>query len=159
MSLSMVMSLVVTMIGVVYTASTLMLPAARIGNPTEPKVFPLMLGIALLILGTILIVQEIKRLPKTDEEKAKAKATLSFGDAEKRIALTLLNGIIYALLFNRAGYVFSTIIFLEAELTIFRGFRKWANSLIISVSFALIAYLLFDIGLGIYLPSSPLGFM
>lgn len=159
MSLSTIMSMVVTLIGALYTFSTLMLPAARIGNPTAPKVFPLILGIALLILGFLLIVAELRNLPKTEEEKKKAKASLAFGPVEKNIIFTILNGILYALLFNPIGYIFSTFIFLNLQLLIFRGKQKWLNSMLISTIFAVFAFLLFNTFLGVFLPTSPLQFI
>lgn len=152
----MIMSMVVTLLGAVYTFSTLLLPAARIGNPTAPKVFPLMLGVALLILGFLLIVAELRNLPKTEEEKKKAKASLAFGSVERNIVWTILNGILYALLFNPIGYVFSTLVFLNLQLLIFRGKKKWLNSFIIAAIFSICAFLLFNTFLGVFLPTSPL---
>jgi len=155
MSLSMIMSCLMTLIGVIYLGSTLTLPSAKIGNPQEPKIFPGILGVAMVVLGAILIFQELKRRPVTDEEKAKSK--LQFGATEMAIVFTVLNGALYTLLFNHIGYVFSTIVFLELQLIIFRGKKTWLNSLLISVVFSVCAFLLFDTALGIYLPTSALG--
>jgi len=155
MSLSIISSILVTALGFLYTLSALTLPAASIGRPNEPKIFPAMLGFALLIMGAALIIKEIKNRPTTKEERENQK--IRFGTSERQIALTLLNGLVYALLFNPAGYVISTIIFLMSELFIFDGFKVWKKALVISVLFTAIAYIIFDILLGIYLPKSPLG--
>jgi putative tricarboxylic transport membrane protein len=153
------MSMVVTLLGALYTIATLLLPAAKIGNPGAPKVFPLMLGIALLLFGILLVLEEIRKFPKTDEEKAKAKKSLEFGSAEKNIVWTIINGVLYALLFDRIGYVFSTFIFLGLELIIFRGKKGWVKSLIIALIFSVVAFLLFNTALGIFLPTSFLKFV
>ena len=159
MSLSLIMSMMVTFIGALYTISTLLLPSARIGIPSAPKVFPLFLGILMILLGILLVIAEFRKFPKTEKELQQATKSLEFGASEKNIILTILNGVLYALLFDRLGYVLSTLIFLELELIIFRGKKHWMNSLIISAIFAVIAFLLFYTGLGVYLPTSFLGFI
>lgn len=153
MSLSVLSSIFVTAIGFLYTITTFTLPAAAMGHPNEPKIFPALLGISLLILGVVLVIQEIKKLSNNTDKKEEMK----FGRCEKQIALTVANGFVYALLFNPIGYVFSTIIFLIAELFVFSGFKTWKKSLLVAVVFSAIAYAIFDVLLGIYLPKSFLG--
>jgi len=153
----MVMSLVMTAIGFIYTFSTFALPDARIGIPYEPKVFPGVLGICLIAMGFVLIIQEMSKLKKTQQTDA-AKGKFKFDANSRNIAFTILNGLLYALLFNPLGYVFSTIVFLEIQLYIFRGLKPWKNSTIVAVVFAVVAYILFT-SLGIYLPTSPFGFI
>lgn len=156
MNASMIMSVVVTMIGFVYTLTTFLLPDARIGITYEPKIFPAILGISLLLLGTVLIVQEIRLLAKDKEHLTK----VSFiGEEQKNILFTLLNGFLYAVLFDRIGYVFATFIFLNIQLFIFRGKKTWKSTLVISVIFSVVAFILFNTLMGVYLPKSPLGFM
>jgi putative tricarboxylic transport membrane protein len=155
MSLSILSSIFVTALGILYTVSTFSLPPAAMGRPDEPKIFPAMLGIALILMGTALIIQEIRKLPKAQADRNEQK--IKFGKSEQQIALTILNGIVYAFLFNIAGYVFSTVIFLSVELFIFSGLGIWKKALAISALFSAAAYLIFDILLGIYLPKSFLG--
>ncbi len=156
MNASMIMSVIVTMIGFVYTLSTFFLPLAKIGNPLEPKIFPALLGISLLILGGLLIVQEIRRT----KTKAQNEAHVAiWGDAEKSILYTVINGFLYALLFDRIGYVFATFLFLSVQLFIYRGFKTWKTTFLISAIFSVVAFLLFNTLMGVYLPKSPLGFM
>lgn len=159
MSLSFIMSVAVTLIGLVYTIAALLLPMARIGIPTAPRVFPLILGIGMLLFGAVLVIEESRKVLKATEGQKGVKMILTFGASEKNIVWTILNGILYALLFDRLGYVFSTIIFLELELIIFRGVAHWARSLIVAVLFSVIAFLIFYTGLGVYLPTSVLQFI
>lgn len=156
MNVSMIMSVIVTMVGFVYTLSTFLLPDARIGIAYEPKIFPGILGISLLILGAILMVQEIRLHAKSKDGAAK----FSFGGEEqKNILFTILNGLLYALLFDRIGYVFATFIFMSIQLFIFRGKKTWKGTLLISLIFSAVAFALFNTLMGVYLPKSPLGFM
>jgi len=156
MNVSMIMSVVVTMIGFVYTLSTFLLPGAKIGVSYEPKIFPAILGISLLVLGTVLIVQEIRLIAKAKDPVTKASF---IGEEQKNILFTLLNGLLYAVLFDRIGYVFATFIFLNIQLFIFRGKKTWKSTLLISAIFSVVAFILFNTLMGVYLPKSPLGFM
>lgn len=155
MTISLLASIFVTLIGAVYTFSTFLLADARVGIPYEPKVFPAILGISLLVLGFCLIIQEIK---KNKNSTSETKAIFVFDENSKKILFTLINGFVYAVLFDRIGYVLSTTVFLEFQLAIFRGFGKWKNSTIVAVSFSLICYFIFS-KLGIFLPVSFLGFI
>ena len=126
-------------------------PDATIGRPMEPKIFPIMLGIVLTILGLALLIEElIKNSKNKDANKETIK--LSFGNNGKKIAITIINAIAYAMLFNILGYVISTIIFLEIELLIFGGLKSWKVSTIVSILFSVIAFLIFNTFLGLYLP-------
>ena len=154
MNVSMIMSVVVTMIGFVYTFSTFLLPDARIGVAYEPKIFPAILGISLLVLGTVLVVQEIRL-----RAKGHGKNASFIGEEQKNILFTLLNGTLYAILFDRIGYVFATFVFLNIQLFIFRGKKTWKSTLLISLIFSVVAFILFNTLMGVYLPKSPLGFM
>jgi len=156
MNVSMIMSVVVTMIGFVYTLSTFLLPDARIGVANEPKIFPALLGVSLLVLGTFLVVQEIRLLAKNKDHQTK----VSFiGEEQKNILFTMMNGFLYAVLFDRIGYIFATFIFLNIQLFIFRGKKTWKSTLLISMIFSVVAFVLFNTLMGVYLPKSPLGFM
>lgn len=156
MNTSMIMSVVVTMIGFVYTLSTFLLPDAKIGVAFEPKIFPGILGIALLALGIVLTVQEIRLVAKDKNQAGKASFV---GEEQRNILFTLLNGLLYAVLFDRIGYIFATFVFLNIQLFIFRGKKTWKSTLLISLIFSVVAFVLFNTLMGVYLPKSPLGFM
>lgn len=162
MSLSVISSVCVTAVGLIYTISALMLPAAAMGRPNEPKIFPALLGFSLIILGFALVIQEILNRKHQAQETADGAErsngnNIKFGKSEKQIALTLLNGLVYSLLFNPIGYIISTILFLTCELFIFDGPKIWKKALLIAIIFSVVAYVIFDLLLGIYLPKSPLG--
>ena len=151
MTINLVTSIITIAVGLTYMIMAFNFPDATIGRPMEPKIFPIMLGIVLTILGLALLIEElIKNSKNKDANKETIK--LSFGNNGKKIAITVINAIIYALLFNILGYILSTIIFLEVELLIFGGLKSWKVSTIVSVLFSVIAFLIFNTLLGLYLP-------
>ena len=151
MTINLVTSIITIAVGLTDMIMALNFPDATIGRPMEPKIFPIMLGIVLTILGLALLIEElIKNSKNKDVNKETIK--LSFGNNGKKIAITIINAIAYAILFNILGYVISTIIFLEIELLIFGGLKSWKVSTIVSVLFSVIAFLIFNTFLGLYLP-------
>lgn len=149
MTINLVSSIITIAVGLTYMIMALNFPNATVGRPLEPKIFPVILGIAMTILGFALLIDE---LIKNSKSKDKETIKLSFGNNGKKIAITVINAIAYALLFNVLGYVLSTIIFLEVELLIFGGLKSWKISTIVSVIFSIIAFLIFNTLLGLYLP-------
>ena len=151
MTINLVTSIITIAVGLTYMIMAFNFPDATIGRPMEPKIFPIMLGIVLTILGLALLIEElIKNSKNKDANKETIK--LSFGNNGKKIAITIINAIAYAILFNILGYVISTIIFLEIELLIFGGLKSWKVSTIVSILFSVIAFLIFNTFLGLYLP-------
>lgn len=154
MTITALSSIVTIAVGIAYTIMTFQLPDASIGRAAEPKIFPAILGIAFIILGFVLLIDDT--IKKSRKEKKEAVQFL-IGSSEIKIAITVVNAILYTVLFNVIGYVFSTIMFLEIELLIFIGLKGWKVSTIIAVLFSIIAFLIFNVFLGIYLPKSPIG--
>ncbi|MBF9015318.1 MULTISPECIES: tripartite tricarboxylate transporter TctB family protein [unclassified Oceanispirochaeta] len=154
MSLSVLPSLLFLLLGLVYTSATLMLPEASVGRAFEPKIFPLMLGIILISMSISLLIRELKEQKET--EKKEPSDVPFFKEAGfKKIGLTCLASIVYALLFDKAGYVISTIIFLELELLLFNGAKNWKINTAVAVLFSLFIYIVFSKLLGVYLPLTP----
>ncbi|SKC48403.1 tripartite tricarboxylate transporter TctB family protein [Maledivibacter halophilus] len=151
MNLSLLAGILSFIIGIVYTLQAYLLPDATIGKPMAPKVFPIVLGILLICFGGSLIIQEVKKtgFKLFVEKKTKNDQSL------KLILYTCCICIVYALTFNKLGYVLSTILFLEMMLLLFRGKEKWKMNTIISVSFSVLIYITFSKFLGITLPSIP----
>ena len=138
MSLSVISSFLLTVLGIVYAVATFMLPEAALGRPHEPKIFPAMLAIFLIVCGTILLVKEFKAQQLEKKQygginKISAKYVL-------QMLLTVVNGIAYTLMFDQMGYVFSTIIFLILQFLIFGGVKNLKYGIIVSVVFALAIY-------------------
>lgn len=157
MSLSVILSFFLTVLGIVYAVATFMLPEAALGRAHEPKIFPAILAVFLIVCGAILFLKELK----AQQEEKKKFGGISKGSTlyAAQMALTIANGILYTFMFEPLGYVFATIIFLILQFLIFGGVKILKYGVIISVVFSLIIYLIFNNLLGIVLPSSPLGFI
>ena len=152
MSLSIVPSLLFFMLGLVYTIATLLLPDAAVGRPYEPKIFPLILGFGLIIFSLSLLIREMHSLKdKAAEDKEPFYKEPGFS----KIALTCVFSVLYALVFDKIGYVLSTILFLELELMIFNGRKNWKINTIVACVFSLFIYIVFSKLLGVYLPLTP----
>ncbi|MDF2548860.1 MAG: Tripartite tricarboxylate transporter TctB family [Anaerosolibacter sp.] len=145
--------LISTAFGIVYAIMSYTLPDASIGNPMEPKIFPLMLGIGVTICGILLIINESKKKSTAQEIKKERGKGLSHDS--KLIIYTCVVAFIYALLFERIGYVLSTIIFMNAMLFVLNGKQKWKTNLIVSMTFSITIYLVFLKLLAIPLPMIP----
>ena len=122
MSLSVISSFLLTVLGIVYAVATFMLPEAALGRPHEPKIFPAILAVFLIVCGAILLVKEFKAQQLEKKQygginKISAKYVL-------QMLLTVVNGIAYTLMFDQIGYVFSTIIFLILQFLIFGGVKN-----------------------------------
>ncbi len=144
-------------LGVIYCIMTSLLPQAAVGMPNAPKVFPYALGFSLTGLGIGLLIQQILSIrqnsPKTEVKEKSETVTVDYHT--KQILLTVANGVLYALLFKKLGYVLSTTLFLGLELFLFNGKGKWKVVLAVSVIFSLFIYILFNKLLGVYLPMMP----
>jgi len=149
---SIVPSLLFLLLGLIYTTATLLLPEASVGRPFEPKIFPLMLGIAMILLSLGLMARELK----TGEGESSSENVPFYKEAGfSKILLTCLFSLVYALVFDKLGYVLSTMLFLEAELLIFNGKENWKINTIVSLAFSLFIYIVFSKLLGVYLPMTP----
>lgn len=129
------------------------LPNASIGNPIEPKIFPLLLGIGTTICGIILTIIEGRK--KTAGKETKKENGKGLSHDSKLIIYTCVVALVYALLFEPIGYVLSTILFMGAMLFALNGKEKWKTNIIVSLGFSIGIYILFLKLLGIPLPVMP----
>ena len=132
-------------LGFTYLIALLNIPLASIGNPYAPLYFPATLGILMVLLGIILVLKN----KKIDLSKYKNDNTLPM------IFKTSIIIIIYTLLFNPLGYIFSTIIFMFMLLYLFNGKKNMKRTIIVSILFSVLIYVAFSKILGVYLPVMP----
>ncbi|MFD2924945.1 tripartite tricarboxylate transporter TctB family protein [Halobacillus naozhouensis] len=133
---------------IVFLIASLNLPKANLGNPNAPIYFPAGLSVIMLIFSVIYFFQELKNLHKENEY---IKQILS-GRTPKLIGFTLLFGAIYALLFDRIGFLFSTIIYLGALLFYINGLKKWLVNIMVTIIFSFASWYAFSVLLGVSLP-------
>jgi len=127
-------------LGIVYAIQAFNLPKAMIGNPWAPVYFPVGLGILMACLGLLQIVLEARKgltnLEGVKRPKFQASSLkLIFGAA----ALCIL----YALIFERLGFIVSTLIFLGALLFLINGTRAWKLNAILTLGFTFGAWYTF----------------
>ncbi|PID57060.1 hypothetical protein CSB45_09085 [candidate division KSB3 bacterium] len=153
MNLSKIISIVFLVIGVSYLILVFQLESASIGNPNAPKIFPGMVAVLMIGLSISLLAQEFRAGANTGGETGQS----SRPDIENfvKIALVCICALLYALLFNRLGYVLSTTLFLEGVLAVFNGPKHWKQNTLIAVIFSVVVYILFFKLLNVYLPPFP----
>lgn len=142
------------LIGIVYGWQAWRLPHAMFGDPTGHIVYPVILGIAMTVLGLVLMVKEIlAKGPKDPKNSPKFGKLTRHG---REIAMAIAASIAYALVFEPLGYVLSTIFYLGAVLFIVNGKARILRSVLVAVLFSVGVYVLFSAILGIQLPRMPI---
>ena len=129
----------------IYFYATEKLPSLEIGDPLGPKAFPRLLGIALIAAAILLFVETFKA-DKESGEKA-PRGSLHH--------LWLIGGVtawtaLYFGVFDLAGYLVATTIYLLVLTSVFNRGKRMAN-ILTSVLFALGSYILFVGILGVSL--------
>ncbi len=135
-------------ISIVFLIGTINLPKANLGNPNGPIYFPMGISILLLIFGIIYFFQELKHLGN-DNEKIRQ---LFSGRVLKLVAWTIVLGLGYTVIFDRIGFLFSTILFLGALLFVINGVKKWKVNIIVTLVFSYASWYSFSELLGVSLP-------
>lgn len=127
-------------------------------DPIGPRAFFYGCGAMMLAGGLYLAVQRLRHwkvytgvlIPSegtADEDGYPASGARAFGVVGVCV--------VYALLFNPLGYLFATPLFLVALLAVL-GQRNWVGLGILSVSFTVIAYVVFAQVLNVRIPVGPL---
>lgn len=125
------------------------------GTPSKPGagVFPLAIGLVLVILGAIWLIQCLTgRVSREDDPADSDRA------GHIKIILTAAVIVGFALLVNILGYQL-TMLFVMATLLTFIAKTKWWLTLILSAAMAFGTFALFDLGLGVLLPVSGIPFL
>lgn len=114
--------------------------------------FPTVVAVVMIICSVIMLVKAIVK-PEIREPLTKKEKT-----GYLRAILTIIDCIIYSLLFEPLGYIISSALALFALMIIF-GNRKWWLMAVVSVVLPILIYLLFYYVMQTNLPAGPLGFM
>ncbi len=140
------------LLAAVYLYATAQIPTLEIGDPLGPKAFPILLGIVLIAAAILLFSETLKADPVTVEKPP----------AESRRHLWLIGGVtawtaLYFGLFDRAGYLVATVVYLLAMTAVFNP-GKWVANVLTTVLWAVGSYVLFVKILGVSLPAGLLSF-
>jgi len=154
MTMNLITGIAAIALGGIYTLMAFMLPRSTFGDPSRHLVFPIIIGIGMVLLG---IAQTLLELGKISTGKAEEKVALpkTLSRYGKEILITIVASLVYALIFEHAGYVISTILYLGCILFLINGKKGAIINVIVAVTFSVSVYALFAYALGIQLPSLP----
>lgn len=139
-------------LGAAYLMATWSLQTVPIGDPLGPRAYPAMIGIGLLIAAAMIFL-ETRRTARAPVEDAEPPPLLPSRKVLAAIAGTLL----FVLLFEPLGFPLASSLYLFAMMTAFHPGRHVVNAAV-AIGFTLAAYLLFQLLLGVFLPSGLLTF-
>ncbi|GAB4074928.1 hypothetical protein GCM10028778_24310 [Barrientosiimonas marina] len=131
-----------------YLILTFNMDKAQVGNPDAPRYFPMIIGFFLLVMSVIYLVQEWRRRREIIEDVKE----LSSGRTPKLIGVTIVLILIYTFLFERIGFLYSTILFLGALLFLVNGRKHWLQNIIVAVVFSFLSWYSFAQLLNVSLP-------
>ncbi|MFC4557830.1 tripartite tricarboxylate transporter TctB family protein [Virgibacillus kekensis] len=148
MNVRMTMPVVFFALGVSFLIAAFNLPKARLGDPNGPLYFPVIICSLLVILSVVYFFQEWK---VRNKEIAEVKLIFS-GRAPRLIGGSLVLIFIYTFLFERIGFLFSTIVFLGALLFLVNGKERWKTNIIVAIVFSFVSWYSFAELLQVSLP-------
>jgi putative tricarboxylic transport membrane protein len=138
-------SIAFLLIGLLVVIESQRIPDSAYGSSVGPKIFPMWLGVILLLLSLRLLYETFKY---------KSEATSSEKLQYKKFIIILVSAILYAFFLEKIGYIISTFIFLLiAFQTMERG--RLVPTVIIAAVFSVGVYYFFAEFLGGSLPGFP----
>lgn len=141
-------SVVFLMIGAAFAVGSFSISKTSYGSSVGPNIFPLGLGIIMILLSIRLFFETLRY-----KENGKEKDSLDY----KRFLIILVAAFFYALTLETIGYVIGTFIFLLIGFqTMEKG--KLLKSVIISGIFSFAVYYIFVVLLKGTLPGFPIWF-
>ncbi len=159
----------IVLVGVVYYSATFAI--RRTDDIVTPATFPAIVGIALILLGGILVTQALMRRETPAEavpgSSSTAGAAASAGEPgvviaappeprSKQVVLQFAIFFVYLAILIPVGFLLSTAAFLMGLTSLYAPDR-WIRNLVFSVLFAAVVYFAFVYGLAVYLPAGILG--
>ena len=140
-------------IAVVYLYASTQIPVLAIGDPLGPKVFPQLLGVALLISAGLLAREMWLDSGKKAVEAEEADTAFDMKVIPVLVAIVLWTGIYY-LSFEWLGYMLGTALYL-LPMTMWFNRRHWLANVLSTVFFVVFTYYLF-VELEVRLPAGIL---
>lgn len=140
--------IVMLSIGIIYFILSLNVQISHIGHPHSPKFFPVLIATILIIMNLIYFFQELRQNDQTFE----SLKVLFSGIVLKRILATCLMILVYALIFERIGFLISTILFLGSIMFLINGIKHWLKNVLVAIIFSGVAWYTFSVLLNVSLP-------
>ncbi len=136
------------LIGVALLIGGLNLPKSNLGNPDGPMYFPILIAIILILSGIVYFFQEFK----ARGGKFSDFTPMRLGKSPIYLGVSFVLMIIYTILFERIGFLFSTMIFLAGLLFMLNGRKKWILNVLVAVIFSVVTWYAFGTLLQVSLP-------
>lgn len=146
--------LAAVVVGAVYAYQAYIMPKAPIGNPWAPLMFPIGLGVLMMILGALTFCIEAAKGLNADDKSKRPQFHMS---GMKLIFFVIVMCLIYTVMFDHAGFIISTLVFLFVMLTVINSGR-FRQNLIVTLVFVFGLSYIFGNVFQINLPASPWGF-
>lgn len=144
-----------TLIGAgVYLLATQDIPSLMLGDVVGPRFFPELVGLGLVVAGTLLVYEAWWKQATRNKSVEKENRQIA-KRAQKIIVAAAVWTIVYYIAFEPVGYIISTIIYIFCLLCYFNQVKWWKNA-IYTVMFTGAAYAIFDKFLNVVLPSGLL---
>lgn len=144
------MPLFFIVLSVAYGILILQLPQATLGDALAPLYFPTAICIGLFLFSIIDLVQVMK---KKEEAATEDLLLLVRKSTLTTIGVIVVLCIIYTLLFEYAGFLLSTVMFLAALLFYLNGKTKWRVNILVTGIVSLSTWYIFSQLLEISLPA------
>jgi len=133
----------------VYFWATAQIPSLELGDPLGPKAFPRILGIGLLIAAAMLLGEILRDRRKT-KSGAQPATVLTWESHDWVVVCVAAWTAVYVFIFEHAGYMLATAIYLLV-LTAYFNRGRWVMNVSTSVLFAAGSYFSFTQLLGVSL--------
>ena len=144
--------IVLFFIGVTTTVLSLKMPIGTF-RTSGTGMFPLLLGILLMILSVAFI---LKIFFQSKEGQVKKEASIESSGSPIQLVLFLGAMVLATLFFNQLGYPLTSFLLMVALLRIL-GIKRWGLNILISVVTSVGSYLLFVQWLNIPMPKGWIG--
>jgi len=148
-----VVGMVIFLFGAITTLLSLKMPLGTF-RKSGTGLFPLCLGILLMILSVILL---LKLFFQNKEALKKGKAAVEIPGSTKQMIFFLGTMVLATLFFNKFGYPLTSFLLMVALLGIL-GIKRWAFNIFLSFVTSVGSYFLFVQWLQIPLPKGFIGF-
>lgn len=140
--------------GLAYGGYAYHLPQPMFGNPLEAIFMPLAISAIAIFIGVLLVIKggikpSIIAVQALRKESAQHKAN------RRKIAISSVICLLYALTFEHLGYVISTFIFMFFMLAVTSGFSRWKKNALIAFAFSIGVFVTFNELLSVNLPPFP----
>ena len=140
-----------SLFGVFVALEALKLKLGKFSRP-DPGFFPFWLGLALAVIGLVLLIQ----LSRRKSDSSTLKRGLWQGRHWDRVLYSLAAMLLYAFFLDRLGYLITTFLLMFFLFRIVGAQRWWVTTLG-SVTTSLFTYLLFKVWLQVQLPQGLWG--